>query len=1203
MKMRTTQTLLGLIVLALMGMPVATAVEDPNLLAVYWLDEGEGSVVWDYSGHDRNGRLSGAIWSAEGKIGGCLRFDGTDSVIIDNADDLDFGLMDYSLCAWIKTAATGQAFFSKTGSSAAGNYDFGVGGSGAPFFSNRNRAEMAGTVDVNDDEWHHVAFIQDRDEVSGEETMTMYVDAMLDSSLTFNITSDESATSTLALGQGSPSRTGLPNDYSGLLDEVYLYGSIVQGDDLPYIMNVATWNPRARDPQPESGAFVESTSVTLSWSAGWADTALGEHLSPVSYRVYLSADFNDVNEALDTALVADTEETAVTVSDLLSSTTYYWRVDEVNDVATGSPWPGQIWQFQVPSLGTQNPSPADGAKFQPLTKVLTWTPGIGSTSNTVYLGGTYEEVENATTGGINVTEARYDPELASDKVYYWRVDGSNGSKGAVWKFSTVPVGLGEIADPNLFAWWKLDEGEGTLAVDYSGYGHHATLRDNVRWEPALYGFGVRVWDGTPLGKITLPDMPDFTSDSTTLSGWIYQTEVIPTFTYFYGSRTAEPAGLLNVDGQIRLNWPGAAGWDVSTGIEIPLNEWVFVAASVSPTDSTVYVNNDTFSRQANYNTINLSTNCFLGSEGGGKANKVVRGLVDDFRIYSAALTAEELTQVMRGEPWLAWDPQPSHGSLVDVIKGGTLSWQAGDDAASHDVYVATNPDALQNADVSDTTGVYRGRQALGETSYDLSAEIDPNVVYYWRIDEVQADGSVRKGNPWRFTTTAYLIVDDFEGYTDEDDNAVWITWKDGFGFQALGLGGSYAGYPDIPYMETEKVNPGGSRQSMPVPYSNDGSDFVDIDGNTTKPVHSEVMLVVPDPDWTRFEVKALSVAFRGEFSEDANEVSNEPDRLYVVVEDAKGATAVFEHPDNPNAVQNIEFSAFEIPLSDIAAKGVDLTQIKSLTLGIGTEGGAATGKGVMYFDDIRLYPELVEPIDPNEPNEPAEPEPTPVAADINIPALGADKPILDGDVDALWSAADALVVDTVREGARDSDADCSGSWQALWDTDNPYVLVEITDDLLVQDSAQGWHDDRIELFIDADNGKTSNTDSGNDYQYNFRANNGVVETPVEWYERDTGRSLQGVEYSVALTGDGYRFEIKLPWTTLLGSSPVAGDNVGLALNIVDDDDGGDSDCVLSSLLGAGGPHSTDLWGTALLTGIIIHNSSFKGMNPPSRWGH
>ena len=148
--------------------------------------------------------------------------------------------------------------------------------------------------------------------------------------------------------------------------------------------------------------------------------------------------------------------------------------------------------------------------------------------------------------------------------------------------------------------------------------------------------------------------------------------------------------------------------------------------------------------------------------------------------------------------------------------------------------------------------------------------------------------------------------------------------------------------------------------------------------------------------------------------------------------------------------------------------------------------------------------------------------------------------------------------------------------------DNLYVLVDVKDDTLVQDSPDGWHDDRIELFIDADNGKAPGYELGSDYQYNFRANNGAVETPVEWYERATGRSLTGVEYGVALTADGYRFEIKLPWSTLLGSSPAAGDKVGMAISIVDDDDGGNNDAVVSSLLGPGGPHSTDLWGTALL---------------------
>ena len=38
-------------------------------------------------------------------------------------------------------------------------------------------------------------------------------------------------------------------------------------------------------------------------------------------------------------------------------------------------------------------------------------------------------------------------------------------KGAVWRFSTVPVADGEIFDPNLYGWWKLNEGEGSVAVD------------------------------------------------------------------------------------------------------------------------------------------------------------------------------------------------------------------------------------------------------------------------------------------------------------------------------------------------------------------------------------------------------------------------------------------------------------------------------------------------------------------------------------------------------------------------------------------------------------------------------------------------------------------------------------------------------------------------------------------------------------------
>jgi hypothetical protein len=43
-------------------------------------------------------------------------------------------------------------------------------------------------------------------------------------------------------------------------------------------------------------------------------------------------------------------------------------------------------------------------------------------------------------------------------------------------------------------------------------------------------------------------------------------------------------------------------------------------------------------------------------------------------------------------------------------------------------------------------------------------------------------------------------------------------------------------------------------------------------------------------------------------------------------------------------------------LQEFAAQGVDLTNVNTITIGIGTKSSpAAGGQGQMYFDDIRLY--------------------------------------------------------------------------------------------------------------------------------------------------------------------------------------------------------------------------------------------------------
>jgi len=202
-------------------------------------------------------------------------------------------------------------------------------------------------------------------------------------------------------------------------------------------------------------------------------------------------------------------------------------------------------------------------------------------------------------------------------------------------------------------------------------------------------------------------------------------------------------------------------------------------------------------------------------------------------------------------------------------------------------------------------------------------------------------------------------------------------------------------------------------------------------------------------------------------------------------------------------------------------------------------------------------------------------------ADIEIPSVGYPKPILDGVMDNVWLLSTEQVITIFIEAEPTSPEDCSGSWWALWDEEYLYVLVNVIDEALVQDSepSQGWLDDRAEIYVDGDNAKGASTDN-NDYQYNFRWNHGQVETPVEWY--NSPRSLQGVEYGVATTDSGYIIEARLPWSTMTGEAPYEDQLIGINVMIDDDDDGGGRDTQLQWFKETTTPHVPSEWGTAVL---------------------
>jgi len=102
---------------------------------------------------------------------------------------------------------------------------------------------------------------------------------------------------------------------------------------------------------PADGGMYPETWVSLSWMAG--QTA-------VSHDVYFGDNFDDVNNGTGGTFRGNQTETSFTVGlaecpypdGLALHTTYYWRIDEVNDLDPNSPYKGDVWSFKVsdPSL-------------------------------------------------------------------------------------------------------------------------------------------------------------------------------------------------------------------------------------------------------------------------------------------------------------------------------------------------------------------------------------------------------------------------------------------------------------------------------------------------------------------------------------------------------------------------------------------------------------------------------------------------------------------------------------------------------------------------------------------------------------------------------------------------------------------------------------------------------------------------------------
>jgi hypothetical protein len=519
------------------------------------------------------------------------------------------------------------------------------------------------------------------------------------------------------------------------------------------------------------------------------------------------------------------------------------------------------------------PKPPEGATDVPRDTLLSWTPGKNAQAHDVYLGTVFEDVNNAGRSnplGVLVSQDQdantYDPgRLEFGQRYYWRIDDVNTAKskvykGETWSFEVEPFAYplpGNRITATASSSQDADSGP-EKTIDGSGLvdkGHSVDTK--------------AMW---------------LSGESDPGSAWIrydfdrlYKLDRMLVWNY-NGPSILGGYGLQNVT--IEYSQDGEA-WTV-----VPDANELMQASGKDDYE---------------YNTsIDLS----------GVVAKSVR-ITANSNWGGPMYTQYGLSEVrFLYIPVAAREPNPAVGA-AGVDPQATLSWRAGREAASHEVYLGANADNLALMGT------------VAEPSYQMSVDLGRS--YVWQVVEVNDAETPASwsSDMWSFSTAEYLVVDDFERYNDEEGKGtrIYETWVDGWTDSQKG--GSQVGYTDPTFVEQTIVH--GGKQSMPLSYDNTGGAG-----------YSEAELPLASADWTRAGVTTLVLYFSGA-------PGNNGGQLYLKVNNTKVPFA-----GDPAAINRPWWTQWNV---DLATLGVNLGKVTALTIGIE---GAGTS-GILYVDDIRLY--------------------------------------------------------------------------------------------------------------------------------------------------------------------------------------------------------------------------------------------------------
>ena len=480
-----------------------------------------------------------------------------------------------------------------------------------------------------------------------------------------------------------------------------------QGTQNSPFTNIESWTVgvpyKAYRPKPADGAVHFETWATLSWTAG---------AGAASHDVYFGENFDDVNDGTgdssgfqgnpaEASFAVGSPESAYPQG-FVPGVTYYWRVDEVNDLDPNSPWKGDVWSFTTAPGNATQPDPANNAVGAAIDAILSWLPGLTAATRDVYFG---TSSPPAFIG--NQTEPNFNPgPLEMETTYYWQVDeieadGTTIYTGDIWSFKTHRPGTGTI----LYEIW-VGLGSGSAVSDLTG---------NVNYpHNPMYSLEAMSFEA-------LTDL--FDAFGGRLHGYLHP-ETSGDYTFWIASdddgelwlsTDESPANAVNIAGH--TGWTNPRQWD-----KFPVQQ----SGPIS------LVGGEKYYIMALYKEGWNTDNCAVAWEG---PDSPTRAVIAGYFLSPYVELA-------------ATSPDPADGT-TDVKRTPTLSWSAGGNTASvngHELYLSSDVNAVNDRIAE--------KVVLSESSYSITSRLDVGETYYWCVDEVEADGITRhSGDVWSFTVT------------------------------------------------------------------------------------------------------------------------------------------------------------------------------------------------------------------------------------------------------------------------------------------------------------------------------------------------------------------------------------------------------------------------------------------------------------------